>query len=397
MRGMDDLGHPVFDADNHYYEALDAFTRHLDPRQGPRTVQWAEIDGRKYHVVGGRVSHAVVNPTFNPIAKAGAMHDYFRGNPEGRNPLEFLREREPIRPEYRDREARLRVMDEQGLAQVWLFPTLGMLYEELLKDDPEAVTTTFTAFNRWLDEDWGCAYEDRIFAAPYLSLCDVDWAVRELEWALDRGARVVCLRPAAVVTETGPVAPADPRFDPFWGLVNESGITVVAHAGDSGYTSHGYAKDGFSAAFGSGAQRPSIKILTMERAIYDFLASLVFDQLFQRFPNVRIASVENGSEFLSDLFRKLRSWNRKIPGFFAQDPVEQFRRNVWINPFWEDDVYEIADLMGTDRVIFGSDWPHIEGMPEPLDYGRELKDFDDEARRLILHDNAAELNTLRPA
>jgi hypothetical protein len=111
---MDEIGHPVFDADNHYYEALDAFTRHLDPRNGPRTVQWAEIDGRKYHVVGGKVSRAVVNPTFNPIAKAGAMHDYFRGNPEGRNPMEFLREREPIRPEYRDRDARLHVMDAQS-------------------------------------------------------------------------------------------------------------------------------------------------------------------------------------------------------------------------------------------------------------------------------------------
>jgi predicted TIM-barrel fold metal-dependent hydrolase len=174
-------------------------------------------------------------------------------------------------------------------------------------------------------------------------------------------------------------------------------VTVVAHAGDSGYTSHGYAKDGFSAAFGDGAGRPSIKMLTMERAIYDFLASLVFDQLFERFPGVRIASVENGSEFLADMFKKMRSWHRKIPGFFPEDPVELFRRNVWINPFWEDDVYEIAELMGSDRVIFGSDWPHIEGMPEPLDYAKELKDFDAQTQQLILHDNAVELNTLRPA
>ena len=63
-----------------------------------------------------------------------------------------------------------------------------MLYEELLKHDIGAVTLTFTAFNRWLDEDWGCNYRDRIFAAPYLSLCDLDWAISELEWAIDRGA-----------------------------------------------------------------------------------------------------------------------------------------------------------------------------------------------------------------
>ena len=88
---MFDLDHPVFDADNHYYEALDAFTRHLDPALGPRCVQWCEIDGRRYHVLGGRVSQAVTNPTFDPIAKPGAMYDYFRGNPDGQNPLEILR------------------------------------------------------------------------------------------------------------------------------------------------------------------------------------------------------------------------------------------------------------------------------------------------------------------
>ena len=84
------LDYKAFDADNHYYEALDAFTRHVPPAMQPRCVQWAEIDGRKYHVVGGRISRAVANATFDPIAKAGAMHEYFRGNPNARNPLDML-------------------------------------------------------------------------------------------------------------------------------------------------------------------------------------------------------------------------------------------------------------------------------------------------------------------
>jgi predicted TIM-barrel fold metal-dependent hydrolase len=389
---MQALDYLAFDADNHYYEALDAFTRHLDPKVGPRTVQWAEIDGRKYHVVGGRVSRAVVNPTFDPIAKAGAMHDYFRGNPNGRQPWEFLVEREPIPAEYRDRDARIARLDEFGLEAIWLFPTLGMLYEELLKDDPEAVTITFSAFNRWLVEDWGFAYRDRIFAAPYLSLCDVDWAVRELEWALDQGARTVVMRPAAVHTAAGAVPASDEAFDPFWARVNEAGITVVVHAGDSGYSSNGYANDGFAAAFSGGRWKPNVKSFHIERAAFDFLITLAFDRLFERFPNVRVASVENGSEFLSDLFKKLRSTDRKMPGYFTTDPVESFREHVWINPFWEDDVYEVTELMGADRVIFGSDWPHIEGMPRPLDYVTELKEFDDAVRQRILRDNARVLN-----
>ena len=103
-----EVGQRPFDADNHYYEALDAFTRHLDPAWGPRTVQWSEIDGRKYHVVGGRVSRAVVNPTFDPVAKPGVLRDYFRGNPNGDDPIELLRARDRIDPAYRDRDARPR-------------------------------------------------------------------------------------------------------------------------------------------------------------------------------------------------------------------------------------------------------------------------------------------------
>src|SRR5919108_4911912 len=105
--GIDEPGHPVFDADNHYYEALDAFTRYLDPALGPRCVQWATIDGKQYHVLGGRVSRAVSNATFDPVSKPGCLYDYFRGNASGVNPLERLRDREPIRPEYRDADARL--------------------------------------------------------------------------------------------------------------------------------------------------------------------------------------------------------------------------------------------------------------------------------------------------
>jgi predicted TIM-barrel fold metal-dependent hydrolase len=68
-----------------------------------------------------------------------------------------------------------------------------------------------------------------------------------------------------------------------------------------------------------------------------------------------------------------------------------------MNPFWEDDVNEVVDLMGADRVIFGSDWPHIEGMPKPLDYAVEVKHFEPDAQLRIMRDNARELNTRQPA
>ena len=392
----EELGYRPFDADNHYYEALDAFSRHLDPALGTRVFQWATIDGRTYPVLGGRVFRGVRNATFDPVAKPGVLADYFRGNPHGDDPVALLRQHEPIRDEYRDRDARVATLDRHGLERAWLFPTLGMIYEEPLRHDVDAVTALFTAFNRWVEEDWGFAHRDRLFAAPYITLADVDWACAELEWALDRGARTVVMRPAAPTTRLGPRSPAAPETDPFWARVQEAGITVVVHAGDSGYTAHGYAPDtGFSTDFG--AMTTPIRMLHLERPIEDFLASLVCENLFHRFPGLRIASVENGSGFLPGLFHRLEVTARKIAGWWPEDPVATFRRHVWINPFWEDQVDDVIELMGADRVLFGSDWPHIEALPRPLDYLRDVAHLDPADQRRILHDNVAELTELRPA
>ncbi len=338
-----------------------------------------------------------MNPTFDPVARPGVLKDYFRGNPNGDNPIDLLKARDRIRDEYRDRDARLAVMDEQGIDKAWIFPTLGMVYEEELKSDPEAVAVMFRSFNRWLEEDWGFQHRDRIFAAPYLTLADLDFAVGELEWALERGARTIVMRPAAPTTSSGQRPPTDRAFDPFWARVNEAGITVVVHAGDSGYTSNGYATDGFTSNFKGGSAPQPVKMLQLERPIEDFLASLVADQLFVRFPNLRVASVENGSGFLRGLFHRLDALGRKMAGWFPEDPVETFRRHIWVNPFWEDDVHELLELMGPERVIFGSDWPHIEGMPTPLDYLEELTGLEQKVVDLVMRDNVAELNELRPA
>ena len=383
-----------FDCDNHYYESEDAFTRHVPEEMRARVVQWAEVNGRKYHVVGGKLSKAVTNPTWDPIAKPGALHKYFRGNPEGKNPMEYLKDREPLPAAYIDRDARLKVMESQNLESIWLFPTLGVLYEELLKDDTPAVVALMRGFNRWIEENWGFDYKGKIFASPYISLVDLDQAVSELEWCLEKGARTIVMRPAPVWTQESQLSPGDPVFDPFWSRVNEAGITTVIHAGDSGYSSQGYAEDAFGSSM-TGRYRPSIKAFSIERAAHDWLITMSMERMYTRFPNLRIASVENGADYLDMLFRKLKQQAKKSPSWFDEDPVELFRQHVWMNTFWEDNVYEIIELMGADHVIFGSDWPHIEGMPTPLDYLEEVNDLNDGDLQLVMRDNTRYLNVPR--
>ncbi len=380
-----------FDADNHYYESHDAFTRHVPKAMQSRCVQWITMEnGRKYHSIAGKIDR-FTNPTFDPVSKPGVLRELFRGNPNGTTSDELIRSSlEPMPPEYMDRQARLARLDEQGLEAAWLFPTLAILYEELLKKDVDALCTMYSAFNQWLDEDWGFNYENRLFAAPYISLADVDWACAELEKALAKDARILVMRPSAVYTRRGPRNPAASEFDPFWSRVNEAGITVVAHIGATRHDSNGY--DVKNQDVLSMGRKPSVTNFHRARNINDFLASLVFDRLFERFPDIRVASIENGSEFLGNLLRAFAHSKERTPTYYIDDPVASFKEHVWINPFWEDDIREVIDHMGADRVIVGSDWPHMEGLEHPRDILEEIDDISVDVQQKILHDNAAALN-----
>ena len=344
-----ELGYQPFDADNHYYEAEDAFTRHLDPKLGPRVIEWCQIGKRKYHVIGGKVSRAVTNPTFDPVSPAGAMADYFRGNPSGKTPMEYLGRPEPIRPAYRDRDARIATMDEHGLAEGLALPHPRHDLRGAPQARPRGRHPHVHRLQPVARGGLGLRLPGPHLRRP-LHLPRATSTGRSRSWSGRSTTTPApsCMRPAPVYTADGVLAPADPIFDPFWARVNESGITVVVHAGDTGYSLQGYAPEkGFSASF-SGGFRPNLGALHIgiERAIYDFLGSIMVDKIFERFPNIRLASVENGSGFLGDLFKKMRGASAKMPGYFGTDPVELFRQNVWINPFWEDDVRETVDAHG---------------------------------------------------
>ena len=207
---MSQVDFPFFDCDNHYYEALDAFTRHIDPKLAKRAMQWVQVGGKTRLMVGEKINRFIPNPTFDPISKPGALDEFFRGrNPRGADARELFGNLDAMadHPEYRDRDARLAVMDDQGMQGAIFLPTLAVGMEQALIGDPEALVAAFRAFNRWMNEDWGFAYQERIFAAPIFTLVDPDAAVAELEWALAQDARFLLLLPGPVITPAGGRSP----------------------------------------------------------------------------------------------------------------------------------------------------------------------------------------------
>ncbi len=385
------LDYQLFDADNHYYEATDAFTRHIDPAMAKRTMQWAELNGKQRLMVAGRINRFIPNPTFDPVAKPGALDAYFRGQQAGDDIRAAFGELDPISPAYRDPAARIEVMDAQNMEGCLMFPTLGVGMEQALVHDPDAAHRAFHAFNEWLHDDWQFDYAGRIFAAPYFTLLDPDRAVAELDWVLERGARVIVMRAGPVQAPSGFRSPGDSVYDPFWARVAEAGTLVAYHSGEAGY--HRYAEEwGEKGEMEAFRHHPFTTITSADRPIYDTIAALICHGVFARHPRVRVATIESGSEWVPVLVRKMAKSFKQAPGAFAGgDPVQQLRDHVWVSPYYEDDLIELRESIGAERIVFGSDYPHAEGLADPAAFVDDLAGFDDAEIRLIMRENARAL------
>jgi predicted TIM-barrel fold metal-dependent hydrolase len=384
------LDFPVFDADNHMYENREALTKFL-PKEYSSAIDYVEVRGRTKIVVRGQISEYIPNPTFDVVAAPGAQEEYFRhGNPDGKTYRELIGE--PMRsiPAFREPKPRLKLMDELGIDRALMFPTLASLIEERMKDDPVLIQTVVHSLNQWMYETWQFNYEDRIFATPVIFMGLIDDALRELDWVIERGARCVLIRPAPVPTLMGTRSPGLPMFDPIWERICEAGILVGMHASDSGYTqiANWWEDSKEFLPF----QPSAFRMLSQgKRPITDCMAAMVCHGAFSRFPQLKIACVENGANWVSGLLHDMADVYAKVPNQFVEDPTVAFLRNVYINPFWEENLARLVDVVGEDHVLFGSDYPHPEGLKDPIGYVDELDGMPEETVAKIMGGNLANL------
>ncbi|HEY2301772.1 MAG TPA: amidohydrolase family protein [Acidimicrobiales bacterium] len=386
------LGYRTIDADNHYYETRDAFTRHIERRFAARSLcVKKDADGNDVMLLDER-PYTFSDPKFDSTNAPGSLTAIVHDPSKREYATTFSKDN--MLPAFQNRDARLALMDEQGIEAAVLLPSLAVCIEHPIRNDAELSGAVLRAFNRWLEDDWGYAYQNRIFAVPLLSLLDVDGAIRELERVLDAGARLIHLK-------CGPVqrrSPADPHFDAFWARVNEARVPVVFHIGDAGYN------ELFGTAWG---EDPTVSVrrqsafqwafLHGDRPIMETLGALTYHNLFGRFPDVRVVSIENGSDWVDYLLRHLdkkKGMGRQGPwpgGYFRGRPSEILTEHFYLTPYPEDDVRALVARVGADHVLFGSDYPHPEGLAEPNSFTGLLEGADDATVRRVMHDNTAGL------
>ena len=384
------LPYPLFDADNHLYETEEALTKHL-PKEYAGAIEYVQVRGRTKIAILGQISEYIPNPTFEVVARPGAMEEYFRvGNPDGKTRREIFGD--PMRsiPAFREPGARLELLDELGVQRTLMFPTLASLIEERMRHHPELIHAVIHSLNEWLYETWSFNYKDRILTTPVITLPIVEKAIAELNWAVERGAKAILVRPAPVPGYGGSRSFALEEFDPFWKRVVETGVLVAMHSSDSGYAKYTSDWEG-----GTNEMLPfkpnAFRAISEWRPIQDAVAAWVCHGALFRFPELKIALIENGSSWVSPLLDQLADVYKKMPHEFLGDPVEAVRNSIHVSPFYEENLGELVDLIGVDRVLFGSDYPHPEGLAQPTSYVNAIQGLSVPDQAKIMGGNLARL------
>jgi predicted TIM-barrel fold metal-dependent hydrolase len=382
------FGLEVFDADNHMYENREALTEFLPPEHRG-AIDYVERDGRTKIRVRGEITEYIPNPTFEVVGSPGAQEDYFKaGAPSGMSRRDIMK---PMRalPAFFDPAPRIELMDELGIDQTFMFPTLASLVEERFADDPEHTHVIIHAFNQWMSEHWTFDYEGRIFAVPIITLPIVERAIEELEWVAERGARAILIRPAPVPGFDGRRSFALPEFDPFWDRVVELDMLVCLHASDDGYRRYLSEWEGKSQEAQAFAAVSNFLTARLEhRGIQDAIISLIGHGCLGRHPELKVMTVENGSEWVRPLLEHLDvAWSRSRDQW-DEHPVDTFKRNVWVHPFHEEDPKGLIEAIGADRVCFGSDYPHVEGLSDPVGWVDEIADLPIDQVEQVMGGNA---------
>lgn len=393
------MDYQYIDADNHFYEAPDAFSRHGN-RRVQSFVQWYDQGKKKRLMFGDHPAPGTGNPTFNPVAKPGAFHETLKSLENGEPPSgPRYGELAPLDPAFMYRDQRIESMNEQNVERMFIYPTIGLSCEHLFADDWDMLYDFFHAFNAWVNEDWGFNYQDRIYSPPVVPMADVHRSLDELEWAIESGTRLLTMTPGPWYGRS----PADSYFDPFWQRVNDERLTVIFHA--YGGIPRAYA-DFYRQEWG----RPPVtnqmhtqmlmsSILPYHRPVMDSMMAMTLGGLFNRFPNVKVASIEVGAAWVGYCLHELdhagsNLVERRVTTFDGElvgRPSDVFKQHCYVAPFPEEDVAALAGLIGTDRVLFGSDWPHPEGVALPGDFHKFVAEMSEKEQKLVMRDNALSL------
>ena len=347
----------VIDGDGHFIEPLDLFERYTDPAYRERTLclEHDSASGAKRLVVDRKPMQIL-----DVDEALAAVVGY--GQKEVGQDLTTFDRYLAFSSDWQDMDKRVHFLDEEGFDSQVIYPTLGLFWEGEV-EDPYLADALSRAYNTWAFELCS-GHQNRLYPAAHISLRDPQLAVREMERVAKLGCRTIFVAAAPI----GGKSFGHPNFDPVWaaaqGLDLSIGIHLVVH---SRYTSSEYYQD----------VNPGIMYVTMN-IIQDprqALTTMVYDGVFERFPKLRVATIEAMVGWVGEWLERL-DYRYQYMGHTSQmkrPASEYFARNIWINGDPEEKMFPLmVQFAGDERFFTGSDYPHAEGFVHPVQKTREI-------------------------
>ena len=346
----------VIDGDSHFMEPLDLFPRYVDPAFRDRALR-VEADpsgGDPQILVDGKPLKLI--DTADLLAALVAY-----GQKEAGRDVSHFDQYLALSPDWQDMHKRVAFLDAEGIDAQVLYPTLGLLWEGSV-DDAAFADALCRAYNTWAFETCA-AYPDRLFPAAHISLRDPVLAVRELHRVAKLGARTIFVAAAPVNGRSF----GHPDFDPIWAAVQDLDLSVGIHlSGHRHSTGREWYRD----------RDPGMMFITMN-LIQDprmALTTLVYDGVLERFPRLRVGTIEAMVGWVGEWLERL-DYRYRYMGHTSQmqrPASEYFARNIWVNGDPEEKMFPlIVQFAGDDNFFVGSDYPHAEGFVEPVRKARE--------------------------
>jgi len=324
-------------ADGHMVEPSDLWTIRIDKQFRDRAPRVESRENGDYYLIDG------FEPM--PVGLEGvSMEDKIAGEIKSAAGYRHA----ATRPGAWDPQARLRDQDLDHVRAEALYPGVGLFISSA--PDAAYVRACMRAYNDWLSEFCAAAPTRLLGAAVLPMRGPVEWAVEEAERAAKKG-----LRSVMIPTEVANRSYSEPDYARLWAAVQDLDLIVSLHVGtDEPFMCK-------AVRLGMGKTFVDTKVCSMQRA----MADLIWGAVPQRYPRLRFVMVEGGIGWIASLLRTMDHWwedhHHWMEPQVDEKPSFYFRRQFWAT--FEDDRAGVLtrELMGVDRIMWGSDYPHTEG------------------------------------